>query len=89
MARVHRQISDDGTPQMSNENVPGLTTQLQVSTSQVKTKCVINSIISIIFTKFYSEYRDGFWKDLKCHASYASYRKISRNFKHFVEFLLE
>lgn len=36
MARVHRQISDDGTVQLNPDNNTGLTTQLQVSTSQVR-----------------------------------------------------
>lgn len=35
IARVHRQISEENTPQMSGETTPGLTTQLQVSTAQV------------------------------------------------------
>lgn len=35
MARVHRQINEDGTTQMTTDNTPGLTTQLQVSTAQV------------------------------------------------------
>ncbi|XP_024945171.1 histone-lysine N-methyltransferase 2C isoform X3 [Cephus cinctus] len=34
MARVHRQISEDGTSQINSDNNSGLTTQLQVSTSQ-------------------------------------------------------
>lgn len=35
IARVHRQISEDNTSQLSTDNPTGLTTQLQVSTSQV------------------------------------------------------
>lgn len=35
MARVHRQISEEGTPQLSTDTTAGLTTQLQVSTAQV------------------------------------------------------
>ena len=35
MARVHRQINEDGTPALNPDGTPGLTTQLQVSTSQV------------------------------------------------------
>lgn len=35
MARVHRQINEDGTPVMNQDGTTGLTTQLQVSTSQV------------------------------------------------------
>lgn len=35
IARVHRQISEESTPQLSGETTPGLTTQLQVSTTQV------------------------------------------------------
>ncbi|XP_043479344.1 histone-lysine N-methyltransferase 2C-like isoform X5 [Leptopilina heterotoma] len=34
MARVHRQINEDGTPVMNQDGTTGLTTQLQVSTSQ-------------------------------------------------------
>lgn len=40
MARVQRQISDDGV-QLNTDNNTGLTTQLQVSTTQV----IINNFI--------------------------------------------
>lgn len=46
MARVHRQINEDGTPVMNQDGTTGLTTQLQVSTSQV-----INFYIFITFFK--------------------------------------
>lgn len=36
ITRVHRQISEDNTTQVNADNTTGLTTQLQVSTSQVK-----------------------------------------------------
>lgn len=35
IARVHRQISEENAPQLSNDTTPALTTQLQVSTAQV------------------------------------------------------
>ena len=45
MARVHRQINEDGTPALNNDGTPGLTTQLQVSTSQVS-KIINNNVYS-------------------------------------------
>lgn len=37
IARVHRQISEENTPQLNSDTTPALTTQLQVSTAQVST----------------------------------------------------
>lgn len=46
MARVHRQINEDGSAApLNTENTPGLTTQLQVSTAQVNAPLI--STISI------------------------------------------
>jgi hypothetical protein len=48
MVRVHRQISADGVPFSPDQALPSLTTQLQVSTTQVH---------FLILYAFYSVYK--------------------------------
>lgn len=43
MARVHRQMSADGVPFSPDQAVPPISTQLQVSTTQVKLLLYLSS----------------------------------------------
>lgn len=49
MARVHRQMSDENTPQLSSDTTPALTAQLQVSTAQV-------SLLNLFLSRLYIVY---------------------------------
>lgn len=49
MARVHRQISDEPTPQLNSDATPALTAQLQVSTAQV-------SLFNLFLSRLYIVY---------------------------------
>lgn len=53
IARVHRQVSDENVPQLSGDVAPGLTTQLQVSTAQVRLFFKLFLTVSLNFTHIY------------------------------------